>query len=54
MTDVPATLRNGTTPVMLKKKIVKKIVVMIGAYLLPSFSPSVSIAICRRQKSRTS
>ena len=34
--------RNGITPVMLKKKTAKKIVVMIGTYFLPSFSPRIS------------
>ncbi len=42
ITDVPAMFRNGMTPVMLKKKIEKKIVVMIPTYFFPSFSPRIS------------
>ena len=42
ITEVPAMLRNGITPVMLKTKTAKKIVVIIGTYFLPSFSPRIS------------
>jgi hypothetical protein len=45
-------LRNGITPVMLKKRVAKKIVVMTEAYFLPSFSPRISMEIEFRQKSR--
>lgn len=54
ISEVPAMLRNGMTPVMLKAKIAKKIVVRRATYF-PAFSlPMMSSATLTRTKSSRS